>query len=33
MDTVFLGGNVLTMDPRNSRVVALAVKDGKVAAV
>ncbi|MCH9009335.1 MAG: amidohydrolase [Chloroflexi bacterium] len=33
MDTVFLGGNVLTMDPRNSRVGALAVKDGKIAAV
>ena len=33
MDTVFLGGNVLTMAPRNSRVGALAVKDGKIAAV
>ena len=33
MDLVFLGGNVMTMDRIGSRAEALAVKDGKIAAV
>ena len=33
MDLVFLGGNVMTMDRGGTRAEALAVKDGKIAAV
>ena len=33
MDLVLMGGNVLTMDVRNSRAEALAVEGGKIAAV
>ena len=33
MDLVFLGGNVMTMDRSGTRAEALAVKDGKIAAV
>ena len=33
MDLVIMGGNVLTMDPQNSRAEAVAVEEGKVAAV
>jgi len=33
MDLVLMGGNVLTMDVRNSRAEALAVQGGKIAAV
>ena len=33
MDTVIMGGNVLTMDSRNSRAEALAIEGGKIMAV
>ena len=33
MDLVLMGGNVLTQDSRSSRAEALAVRDGKIAAV
>ena len=33
MDLLFLGGNVMTMDRSGTRAEALAVRDGKIAAV
>ena len=33
MDLVLMGGNVLTMDGRNSRAEAVAVRDGRLRAV
>ena len=33
MDLILMGGNVLTLDSRNTRAEALAVRDGKIAAV
>ncbi|MCH8225537.1 MAG: hypothetical protein IIC97_06700, partial [Chloroflexi bacterium] len=33
MDLVLMGGNLLTMDVRNSRAEAIAVENGKIGAV
>jgi hypothetical protein len=32
-DSVMLGGNIITVDPKNSKVEAVAIKDGKVLCV